>query len=943
LKLWIQLCTSAGTSLLWNPGANSPINSIKKNGNDLFIAGKFTSVNSQARKLVAKVNNTTGAVGSWIPQVPELLPFTDMSVVNEVYSIESYQNKLLVGGWFSDYLNSGKSYLMALDVNTGYIDTLFPNSDSYVYTISTNTNNRIYVGGRFLSAGGITLRDLVQIDLATKRPTRWRPSTDWKVLSLKVKDSILYVGGNFESINEQPRYGLASFNISDRSLTNWSPVFYHSASLTSDYVYNIEVSDDNLYVSGVFTQIDSQPRSTIAAFDQLTGGLTSWSPHFESGSIGSLNIHEDRLYVLGNFGLVNGQSRPSICSFDDITGDLLPFKLDTNLVNPSCKAIDFHNDIAYIQGGFSLAGTMHPIAKVDEISGQIVDTFNLNQLLNGTRFLEALENSYITSFAELNSPFGVHQLRQLNYFNDDLVQNISLWNFDNQANIELVNNQLFVFGDFVDLNNIGRKYFASTTISDLIVNPQIDTIITCDSYLWAQSNQTYTQSGIYTAYFTTAAGYDSMLVLNLTINHATHFNDSIINCFPITWIDGNTYSQSNVTSTYLLVNSNGCDSIVHLNFILSPLENDTLVMNACESYYWSQTNQTYLLSGYYNDTLLSIAGCDSIVVLNLTLIPSDTTIESLVSCDSIIWMDGNTYYSDTNNVFYTLTNINGCDSVLELNLTIIQSQLAIHQLFSLPSSEITCNGQLAITSSGNPDFELSIDGNLPFISSGYVLQSGLCPGIHDLQSIDFCGDTINHVFVIPIDSNYVFNNPFIDLIAIDSLGTTISNCDIYYNSIDTAFIDSIWGIGNQVNVIWNIVDANGSSFDTTSYELNSGFGVYWLQLSVFCPTRALGDYFTVTQAIYFGNTGPELVDVNEIVGDIGGFNLSPNPAREEITISYSSDLLVSARLIDSQGKLIQQLKLFSGDKISLMNLESGIYFIQLNLEGNVFTEKIIKQ
>jgi hypothetical protein len=44
--------------------------------------------------------------------------------------------------------------------------------------------------------------------------------------------------------------------------------------------------------------------------------------------------------------------------------------------------------------------------------------------------------------------------------------------------------------------------------------------------------------------------------------------DVIIACDEIIWIDGNTYSESNNSATFMLTNSQGCDSLVTLNFTL---------------------------------------------------------------------------------------------------------------------------------------------------------------------------------------------------------------------------------------------------------------------------------------------------------------------------------------------------------------------------------------
>ena len=68
--------------------------------------------------------------------------------------------------------------------------------------------------------------------------------------------------------------------------------------------------------------------------------------------------------------------------------------------------------------------------------------------------------------------------------------------------------------------------------------------------------------------------------------------------------------------------SNTCDSIVVTSLTVSP-ENigDTTVLTACDSTVWGGT--TYTATGFYNDTLPSASGCDSIVTLNLTITPTE--------------------------------------------------------------------------------------------------------------------------------------------------------------------------------------------------------------------------------------------------------------------------------------------------------------------------------
>ena len=52
---------------------------------------------------------------------------------------------------------------------------------------------------------------------------------------------------------------------------------------------------------------------------------------------------------------------------------------------------------------------------------------------------------------------------------------------------------------------------------------------------------------------------------------------------------------------------------------------------------------------------------------------ANTGTDVITACDSFRWIDGITYTKSNNTAKYTLTNVNGCDSVVSLNLTILSS------------------------------------------------------------------------------------------------------------------------------------------------------------------------------------------------------------------------------------------------------------------------------
>ena len=89
-----------------------------------------------------------------------------------------------------------------------------------------------------------------------------------------------------------------------------------------------------------------------------------------------------------------------------------------------------------------------------------------------------------------------------------------------------------------------------------------------------------------------------------------------------------------------------------------------------ESYEWN--GQVYAKSGEYSQTFTAANGADSIVTLNLTILPAvPVTKETATVChgESFEWQG--TTYSESGEYSVTLKNVNGCDSVVTLNLTIL--------------------------------------------------------------------------------------------------------------------------------------------------------------------------------------------------------------------------------------------------------------------------------
>ena len=93
--------------------------------------------------------------------------------------------------------------------------------------------------------------------------------------------------------------------------------------------------------------------------------------------------------------------------------------------------------------------------------------------------------------------------------------------------------------------------------------------------------------------------------------------DVITACDSYTWIDGVTYTSSNNTAQYTLTNAAGCDSVVTLNLTINHSVYDTIVDTAINEYTWN--GEIYTQTGVYEYAAQTATGCDSIVVLILTI------------------------------------------------------------------------------------------------------------------------------------------------------------------------------------------------------------------------------------------------------------------------------------------------------------------------------------
>lgn len=158
------------------------------------------------------------------------------------------------------------------------------------------------------------------------------------------------------------------------------------------------------------------------------------------------------------------------------------------------------------------------------------------------------------------------------------------------------------------------------------------TLSKCDSYTWSVTGATYTTDTVVTY----VVG-DTLYILDLTIN------ESVSNVISEPISGGCTYQWGDETITTSGVHSktftdvNGCDSTVTITLNLSSSAAVTRDITACDSLLYKGV--TYRESNTYTITDNSNEYCDSIITLNLTILPVvDHNYDTIVvACEYAEW------------------------------------------------------------------------------------------------------------------------------------------------------------------------------------------------------------------------------------------------------------------------------------------------------------------
>lgn len=156
-----------------------------------------------------------------------------------------------------------------------------------------------------------------------------------------------------------------------------------------------------------------------------------------------------------------------------------------------------------------------------------------------------------------------------------------------------------------------------------------------------------------------------------------------------------TYTTSGIYADTVL-NVAGCDSIISIDLTIGA-QGSSLSVSVCSSYTSPSGLYTWTTSGMYADTIPSALGCDSIIAIDLTIGSASSSI-SVFDCVSLTSPSGLYNWTTSGNYLDTIPSAGGCDSIISINLTIGASSSSM--TVAACNSYLSPNGITTWTSSG---------------------------------------------------------------------------------------------------------------------------------------------------------------------------------------------------------------------------------------------------
>jgi sugar lactone lactonase YvrE len=313
-------------------------------------------------------------------------------------------------------------------------------------------------------------------------------------------------------------------------------------------------------------------------------------------------------------------------------------------------------------------------------------------------------------------------------------------------------------------------------------------------------------SGQYHLSFVNQLGCDSIVQMYLNVKVPpipTQLSANI--CTPNSYYFGTQVLSQSGTYVDSLVAENGCDSLIYLQLRVDSSYQHEVQQRICFGDEFDFGGQFLNATGTYSFNYQSITGCDSAVVLHLSV--TDSIPESNLR---VTICEGDTFWVDT--IAFTqggvyplvLRSQFGCDSMVMLDVIVNQTS-SFSYIDTIYHGEVYQFGSDTLSSSG---FYTRVLSNSVGCDSILTLQLAVVP--YPIQGVVRYGNNL-HSPLSGVLTQLILNNIIIDTVTTNSAGEFQFGANIP-GIYQLKFLNQLpWGGGNATDALLIARDFTGSS------------------------------------------------------------------------------------------------------------------------------------
>lgn len=266
-----------------------------------------------------------------------------------------------------------------------------------------------------------------------------------------------------------------------------------------------------------------------------------------------------------------------------------------------------------------------------------------------------------------------------------------------QVSVHICHGSNYQFGNqILSTSGVYQQVFQTQSGCDSLVTLTLEILPQLVTNLFAEicegssidfENSQISTAGIYQQNLSTAAGCDSLVILEVSVLPVASNQVSASICAGTAYLFGNQTLTTTGTYHLQLQTSGGCDSLVTLTLEVLPQAAAPLFAQICSGEVYSFAGMQLETAGFYQQNLLTVAGCDSLVTLELEVLPTATTDLTAQICQGETIDFGNQQLASTGLYQQNLQTWQGCDSLVNLHLV-------VHPIETTDISAEICEGEV---------------------------------------------------------------------------------------------------------------------------------------------------------------------------------------------------------------------------------------------------------